>query len=249
MDERAIGLFRDGGAAMAGADRVMAGAGAHGVQQEHLQVAAVDGELRRGVAGEAAERLAVDELAEAVEERRVRGGDAGGGERRFEAEGGQLLGCVGQDVDADADRADLGGLLIDREGDAGFVQAEAEGQPAYSGAHDDHAFHATLRHDDPQTCRRSDVCQFRIVGQQGDAGGGVEGAEQFAEQGHQGGLLVAVQRLEQTLAGGGGGVAELFQHGAAFGGEHQAVAPAIGGIDAAADQAARFELAEDEGGG
>ena len=37
-------------------------------EQDGVQVAAVDGELRVGVAGGAAERLAVDELAEAVEE-------------------------------------------------------------------------------------------------------------------------------------------------------------------------------------
>src|SRR5688572_31875162 len=43
----------------------------HGVDQDGLQIAAVDGELRPLVTGGAAERLAVDELAVAVEEGRL----------------------------------------------------------------------------------------------------------------------------------------------------------------------------------
>src|SRR6188768_476930 len=45
----------------------------HRVEQDRLQVAAVDRELRPGVARALAERLAIDELAEPVEEGRFGG--------------------------------------------------------------------------------------------------------------------------------------------------------------------------------
>jgi len=57
----------------------------HRGQQDTLQVAAVDRELRMLVAGEPAGRLGVDELAEMVEEGRFAGGDADRGQLRFEA--------------------------------------------------------------------------------------------------------------------------------------------------------------------
>ena len=75
----------------------------HGGQQDTLQVAAVDRELRMLVAGEPAGRLGVDELAEAVEEGGFAGGDADGCQPCLDAEPGQDLRRVRQDVDADAD--------------------------------------------------------------------------------------------------------------------------------------------------
>ena len=65
------------------------------------------------VAGMAAERLAIDQLAEAVEERRLlrRHGDAG--ERRLEPEPRELRRRVRQEVDADPDRPDLRRRLVD----------------------------------------------------------------------------------------------------------------------------------------
>ena len=84
---------------------VAAGARDERIEQHHLQVAAMDRELRMIVAGRAAERLLIDQLAEAIEEGRVRGRDRDLRQRRLEAERGKLLGGMRQQVDADADRA------------------------------------------------------------------------------------------------------------------------------------------------
>ena len=63
---------------------------AHRREQHRLQVAAMDRELRHVVAGEAPSRLGVDELAEAIEERRLAGDDGALLERVEHAEPLQL---------------------------------------------------------------------------------------------------------------------------------------------------------------
>ena len=117
-------------------------------RQEHaLQVAAVDRELRRLVAGPAAGGLGVDELAEAIEERRLARRHRDPLQRFEHAESMELGGGMRQDVDADAERPDLSRLLVDAAGDAGAVQAEGERQPADAGAEDGDPlrFHRCLR--------------------------------------------------------------------------------------------------------
>src|SRR5439155_13438199 len=70
-DADALAVLREPGAAPSGADRGRAGAVEERIEQHALQVAAMDRILRRVVAGEAAKRLAVDQLTEAIEERRL----------------------------------------------------------------------------------------------------------------------------------------------------------------------------------
>src|SRR5580693_8356648 len=101
-----------------------------------MQVAAVDRELRVLIAGEPAGRLPVDELAVAVEEGRLAGRDADGGQLGFEAQPGEDLRRVRQDVDADADRPQTRGSLVDFTVDAGVVQLKGERQPADACADD-----------------------------------------------------------------------------------------------------------------
>jgi hypothetical protein len=95
-----------------------------------VQVAAVDRELRVLVAGEPAGRLPVDELPEAVEEGRFAGRDADGGQLGFQAQPGEDLRRVRQDVDAHADGPQLRGSLEDLAVEAGVVQFKSERQPA-----------------------------------------------------------------------------------------------------------------------
>ena len=132
----------DADAGVAGDDRVGAEALLHRGEQHALQVAAVDRELRRLVAGPASRGLGVDELAEAVEERRLARRHRDPLQRFEHAERAQLGGRVRQDVDADAERPDLRRLLVDPAGDAGAVQAEGERQPADAGADDGDALRA-----------------------------------------------------------------------------------------------------------
>jgi hypothetical protein len=90
----------------------------------------VERELRVLVAREPAGRLQVDELAEAVEEGRLAGRDAGGGQLGFEAQPGEDPRRVRQDVDADADGRQPRRSLVDFAVDAGVVQLKSERQPA-----------------------------------------------------------------------------------------------------------------------
>src|SRR6185437_3509156 len=78
------------------------------VEQHHLQIAAVDGKLRHAVASKAPGRLAIDVLAEAIVKAIFARGDGDLGQRILQAEPAQLARGMRQDVDADADRLELG---------------------------------------------------------------------------------------------------------------------------------------------
>jgi hypothetical protein len=97
-------------------------------QQDHLQLAAVDGVLRPGVAEAATARLAPDEAAAGVEMRLLGGGDAGRLELPAQSELGELAHRVRQQVDADAERLQRGRGVEQLRLDAGRVQAERGGQ-------------------------------------------------------------------------------------------------------------------------
>ena len=92
----------------------------------------------------AAERLLVDQLAEAIEERCVRGRDRDFGQRGFEAERGQFLGRMRQQVDADTHRLDLGGGFENAAGNSGLMQRQPEGQAADAGADDNDLVHISI---------------------------------------------------------------------------------------------------------
>src|SRR6266849_3128984 len=122
---------------------VGAGPRAKSREQHHLQVAAMDRELWMVVAGRAAQRLLVDQLAEAVEEGCILGFDRDPRKRFFQTEPGELLGRVRKQIDADTDRPDVGDGLIDAAGDAGLVQRKPQRQAADARAHDDDVVHAS----------------------------------------------------------------------------------------------------------
>ena len=122
------GLARD--------DAIGADSRSHRLEQPGLQVGAMDRELRRVVAGPAARRLAVDVLAEAIEERRLARDDGDALERLEHAERTKRRARVRQDVDADAQWTDLGGRFVDATGDAGAVQRQRQREAADAGADD-----------------------------------------------------------------------------------------------------------------
>ncbi len=103
----------------------------------------MDGELRHVVAGEAAGRLAVDVLAEAIVEAEFARGDGDLGERILQTEPAQFARGMRQDVDADADRLELGRRLEHAGCDAGAMQHQAKRQPADAGP-DNENFHCEL---------------------------------------------------------------------------------------------------------
>ena len=125
-------------------DAIGAGTFAERVEQHHLQVAAMNRELRVVVAGGAAERLLIDQLPEAIEEGGVLCCDRDPGQRRFKPERGEFLGRMRQQIDADADRTHLGNGFVDAAGNAGLVQAQSERQAADPGADDDDLVHASV---------------------------------------------------------------------------------------------------------
>ena len=107
MQGDAVVVLLDAGAVMVGENAVGAGAALEGFQQHHLQVAAMNRELRMVVAGRAPERLLIDQLAEAVEEGRILRRDRNPRQIGLKPKRGKFLGGVRQEVDADADRADF----------------------------------------------------------------------------------------------------------------------------------------------
>lgn len=89
------------------------------------------------IARVAPEGLAVDELAEAIVERGFLRLDRARFERRLDAQAIELFHRVREDVDPDADRADLRSRLEEPARDPGPVQLQSERQPADPGADDD----------------------------------------------------------------------------------------------------------------
>ncbi len=145
----AVGILGHAGAAGVDHYAVFAQALAHGRQQRHLQIAAVDGVLRPVVARVETRGLAVDELAVARIENGLAGAHGDGVQRGQQPQFVELAGGVGQQVDPDAQRPDFTHAFVDAAGDARLVQAQRQHQAADAGAHDDHiglSFHAhTIR--------------------------------------------------------------------------------------------------------
>ena len=107
----------------------------------------MDRELRMVVAGGAAERLLVDQLAKAVEEGGIGGGDRDPRQFRFKSERGELARRMRKQIDADADLLDLGRGLENPARDAGLMQREPQRQPANAGTDDDDVVvHVSSRH-------------------------------------------------------------------------------------------------------
>jgi hypothetical protein len=107
------------------------------VQQDHLQLAAMDGELRPGQAGMPPARIGPDRLAVAVGVAQLAGFDAGRGERRFEPEARQDAHRTSLNVDADAERPRLGHRLEDPDIESRARQAHGGGQAADAAAGND----------------------------------------------------------------------------------------------------------------
>ena len=122
----------------------MPGAREECIEQHHLQIAAMDRELRMIVARRAAQRLLIDQLAETVEKGRVLGRDRDPRQRLLQPERSEFLGCMRQQVDADADRLDFGGGFENPAGNSGRVQRKPEGQPANAGSDDDDLVHVFI---------------------------------------------------------------------------------------------------------
>ncbi len=110
------------------------------VKQNHLQVAAMNRELRHVVAGETAGRLAVNELAETVVEAIFAGGHGHVRERLFETERAQFARRMGQDIDAYPDRLEFRSRFEDSACDSGAMEHQPQRQPADARA-DDQNFH------------------------------------------------------------------------------------------------------------
>jgi hypothetical protein len=112
------------------------------VEQDIVEVAAVNGELRRGIACQPAQRFAVDELTEAIIENRLPGHDGQPRQIAFESQFAQHLARVRQDIDACAQWRELRSRLEHAGPNARAMQRQRERQPPYPGTDDDD-FHAS----------------------------------------------------------------------------------------------------------
>src|SRR5262249_32390584 len=118
-----------------------------GVEQHHLQVTAVDGELGHVVAGKTPGRFAVNELAEAVIETVFTGGYGNLGERVFKSERAQFARRVRQDIYADTDCFELRRSLKNATGDTRAMEHKPQRQSADASANNQN-FHG----DQPLNC-------------------------------------------------------------------------------------------------
>ena len=105
-----------------------------GAVEQALQPATVDRELRPGIARLEPARLCPDPLPELIAVDQLPGSYAGGVELFEQAEFGQLLDRMRQQVDADAELADLGRLLEELDLDLPLGQAERRCQAADAAA-------------------------------------------------------------------------------------------------------------------
>src|SRR6266540_2088994 len=124
MHGHAVATMLDPDAAAAEGDRIGSQSVADRGQEDLVQIRPVDRDLRPIVAGVAPARLAVDQLAVARIEADLAGLDALGGELIGDAEVAQDLRCMRQQVDADAERLDLGHGLEHAAGDADLMQRD-----------------------------------------------------------------------------------------------------------------------------
>ena len=134
---------------MAGEDVLLAQPFDRGIEQDLLQRAAMDRELRPFVAGLDAARLAPDRLAALGEIGELLGADGVRIERVEQAEFDQFAHRMRQHVDADAERLQLGHAFEHFGGNADLVQAERQRQPADAAACDEYG------HVTPLFCRAS----------------------------------------------------------------------------------------------
>ena len=104
-------------------------------------------DLGKRVAGMPAAVLAIDELAEPVEEAALADRNAGADELVLEAERREFPHCVGQQCDADAELPDFRGALEDAAAHSVLVEIEGERQAGDAAADDRYVHSGSLRRD------------------------------------------------------------------------------------------------------
>ena len=129
-----VGDLLEGGESMSRMNAVGADALDRALQQSHLQLAAMDGKLRKGIAGGASARFTPDFLSKLVEVGKRGGFYSFFREQLFEAKLAQLLAGMRQQVDAYAKRLDFVHRLEYFHLDAALMQHQAQGESADAGA-------------------------------------------------------------------------------------------------------------------
>ncbi len=133
----ACGCLRPAAEMMAGEDVGLAKPFGRSIEQDLLQYATMDRELRPFIAGLDAARFAPDRLAVLGKERQFLGAHARCVKLVEQAELDQFAHGVRQHVDADAERPQRRHALEDFGGNADLVQAECQRQPADAAAGDE----------------------------------------------------------------------------------------------------------------
>jgi len=137
--------FRPAGEMVPGHDLAGTQALSGGIQQDHQQCAAVDGELRPVVTGLAASGLRPDTLPVIIIIAEFGGRNRGCGQHVMQSEVGQFAHGMGQQIDADAQRLRCGNGLEDTAVDADLVQAQRGCQAGDAAAGDQDPCHVSPR--------------------------------------------------------------------------------------------------------
>lgn len=134
----AVGVLPITGHALAQAHGIVAQSRAHGIEQQHLQLSAMHRVLRPAVAGGQTARLGIDLVAVATHQRPFARLQADGVEHVVaEAQVVQLAYGVGLQVDADAQRLQLGHGLEDDARHADLMEGERGGHATDAAASDE----------------------------------------------------------------------------------------------------------------
>jgi hypothetical protein len=126
MCDGATLILFDRDALASGHDCVRAQPFDNGIEQHLLQLAAMNRVLWMLVACVAAERLAVDELTEAIEKDGLSGQDRHACKRSADPQFGERFGRMRQYVDAHAERTDLRRTLVDPASNSRTLQEKRE---------------------------------------------------------------------------------------------------------------------------
>jgi hypothetical protein len=98
----------------------------HRLVQDHVQPAAMDPDLRKGISGELSAILAINQLSETIEERAIAVFDSRLEQCLAQSKRAELTHGMGEQRDANPELLDLRGAFIHAAGNPAFFQIKGE---------------------------------------------------------------------------------------------------------------------------
>src|SRR5262249_37457215 len=138
IGDNSVSILGEGYESQSGAKILSADPLASRVQQQKLQLSAMDRILRPFVSGAESPLFGADQLAKLIEIAQLVRGDTQSIECIAEAQFGELANSGRLQVDANAERNELVYGFVDPDGNSGLMEAERHAQPRNTASNDDH---------------------------------------------------------------------------------------------------------------